>query len=189
MINSNYTVDSVPAVPLVVKSPYLSAWLTSDKLQLPGSWPNSWNKNVRGMVGMARVDGVIYTFIGPKAKEHQLANQTGLRVTPTQSIFTLTVGQVLLTVNFFTPIDPTDLKRLSLPASYIAVNVRSLDGKERKVDLYLDMTGEWISGNITYVMEWDYNLVEAKVSNLDMRLKTPKVFQEENGEFDKFPKI
>ncbi|CAG2119196.1 unnamed protein product, partial [Medioppia subpectinata] len=88
----------LPAVPLVVKSPYLSTWLFGS--QLSGDWPRFYTGAVTGMAGMVRVDGQTFVFMG--GLEGIRAVQTGLRVTPTQSVFTFTAGPIELVVNFFT---------------------------------------------------------------------------------------
>ncbi|CAG2108209.1 unnamed protein product [Medioppia subpectinata] len=170
------TNDVLPAVPLVVKSPYLSTWMTGR--QLGDDWTRSWNKDIRAMAGMVRVDGQTFVFMG--GLEGIRAVQSGLRVTPTQSVFTFTAGPIELVVNFFTPIDPTDLKRLSLPASYISMSARSMDHKTHEVQVYLDMTGEWVTSDLNQVVEWDVSEVKGK-SNLingNFRLKEQKQFQE-----------
>ncbi|CAG2111525.1 unnamed protein product, partial [Medioppia subpectinata] len=54
--------DVLPAVPLVVKSPYLSTWMTGR--QLAGEWTRFWTGGINGMGGMVRVDGQTYEFMG-----------------------------------------------------------------------------------------------------------------------------
>ena len=180
-----FSTDVLPAVPLVVKNPYLNTWMTSRELN--DAWPTFWTGAVKGMTGIVRVNGQSYEFMGTPNQDpigtKLRAKQIGLKVTPTQSIFTFTAGPIELTVNFFTPIDPTDLKRLSLPASYIAMNVRSLDNTSHKIQLYFDITGEWTSGDSKQVVEWDFNTISENIVNFDLRLKNPKVLQEIAGNF------
>ena len=174
----------MPAVPLVVKSPYLSTWMSAR--ELPGAWTTFWTGAIKGLAGLVRVNGQTYEFMGNPNQDNignnnLRAKQTGLRVTPTQSIFTFTAGAVELTVNFFTPIDPTDLKRLSLPASYIAVSARSLNNNNEKVQIYIDISAEWTSGDSKNVVQWDFNTIGSNILNFDMSLKNPKVLQEISG--------
>ncbi|CAG2168579.1 unnamed protein product [Oppiella nova] len=176
--------DVLPAVPLVVKSPYLSTWMTSP--QLMGDWPRFWNGNIKGMAGLVRVNGQTYEFMGHPTQEDigtkLQAKQVSLRVTPTQSIFTFNAGPIALAVNFFTPIDPTDLKRLSLPASYISVSAWSLDSATHEVEVYLDITGEWTSGDSNEEVVWDMKEIKVNKTIItgDMRLKNQKPFEENN---------
>ncbi|CAG2118711.1 unnamed protein product, partial [Medioppia subpectinata] len=175
------THDVLPAVPLVVKSPYLSTWLFGRELF--GHWAQFYTGAHTSMTGFVRVDSQAYKFMGAHYIAHEKilrAVQSGLRVTPTQSIFTFTAGPIELVVNFFTPIDPTDLKRLSLPASYISMSARSVDHKTHEVQVYLGMTGEWVTSDLNQVVEWDVREVNGK-SNLvngDFKLKNEKKFNE-----------
>src|ERR1700753_98755 len=55
-----------PAVPLVVRSPYLSTWLAADNL--PGTWPTFWTGRITAMTGLAPIDGTPFLFMGaPKS--------------------------------------------------------------------------------------------------------------------------
>ncbi|KAF4772240.1 hypothetical protein HAV15_011255 [Penicillium sp. str.  len=56
-----------PAIPLAVRSPYLSTWLNvgndgGNGGYLAGQWPVFWGIN--GWTGMIRVDGSTYTWMG-----------------------------------------------------------------------------------------------------------------------------
>ena len=51
-----------PAVPLAVRQPYLSTWLPATLL--PGNSPQFWQGSSTGMVGLARIDGVPWLFMG-----------------------------------------------------------------------------------------------------------------------------
>ena len=152
--------------------------------QLPGSWPTFWNGDARGMCGMVRVDGITYVFMGAHhSTDSTLAKQIGLKVTPTQSIFSFSAGPIQLIVNFFTPIDPTDLKLMSIPASYIGISAHSIDGKSRQIEVYLEMSGEWNSGDTKSQLKWKYSLIDGKVNNFDIYLKEQKVLTEIRGIF------
>ena len=166
-------------VPLVVKNPYLNTWTAGH--ELPGHNPTFWNRKVKGMTGLVRVNNQTYEFMGYESKDRKMvAKQTGLKVTPTQSIFTLTAGPIELTVNFFTPIDPADLKRLSLPASYIAISARALDKGSYEIQVYVEITGEWASGDPKEIVEWNFTAIDPKIANFDFKMKNPKVLEEAN---------
>ncbi len=151
-----------PAVPLAVRQPYLSAWLPATLL--PGAWPQFWQGSTMQMAGIVRVDGTAYLFMGdPKLAlpapngNHGTAHtvhdfpraldQTALKVSPTCSRFELQAAGVALVVEFLSPIEPGDLKRQSIPLSYVHVSVRSMDGARHKVELYMDIGGDWVSGD------------------------------------------
>ena len=49
-------------------------------------------------------------------------------------------GAVTMNITFLSPVNPTDLKRQSLPFSYLDVVVSSADGASHEVQLYADIT-------------------------------------------------
>ena len=51
------------------------------------------------------------------------------------------VGNVVtMNITFLSPVNPTDMKRQSLPFSYLDVAVSSADGASHDVQLYTDIT-------------------------------------------------
>ncbi len=182
-----------PAVPLAVRQPYLSSWLPSTLL--PGTWPQFWQGSTTEMAGIVRIDGTSYLFMGnPQVvldvpngnhgKPHTLKgfpralDQTALRMTPTRSRFELQGGGIGLVVEFLSPVEPDDVKRQSIPMSYVTVTARSIDGQTHEVQVYLDISGSWASGDEKQQITW------APVSSNGMQawtveLKTPKPLTEE----------
>ena len=160
--------------------------------QLMGDWPRFWNGNIKGMAGLVRVNGQTYEFMGHPTQDDigtkLQAKQVSLKVTPTQSMFTLNAGPIALAVNFFTPIDPTDLKRLSLPASYISVSAWSLDSATHEIEVYLDISAEWTSGDSNEEVVWDMKEIKGNKTIItgDMRLKNQKIFTENRGKSRKY---
>jgi hypothetical protein len=148
-----------PAVPLAVRSPYLSTWLGADTL--PGSWAKFWTGHVTALAGIARIDGTPYTFAGIPALDNepsfQAMTQLDLTTTATRSIFTLTGGGVRLTVTFLSPVEPGDIKRASVPLSYISVRAASDDGAPHQVSLYLDISAEWVHNDVTTPVTWAHD--------------------------------
>ena len=151
-----------PAVPLAVRQPYLSTWLPATLL--PGNSPEFWQGSSTGMVGLARIDGVAWLFMGdgkivqtipdgnhgPQATVEDFPRamqQTSLRVTATRSCFTLQGGGVELSVDFLSPVEPGDSRRQSIPMSYVRVSARSMDGASHAVQVYMEITGDWASGD------------------------------------------
>jgi hypothetical protein len=145
-----------PATPLAVRSPYLSTWLAGD--YLAGEWAGFWTGRTTAMTGIALIDGVSYVFIGapglPDVAPRGMT-QTELTVTPTKSRFTLTAAGIELTVTFLSPIEPGDLRRQSMPLSYVSVQARSVDGKAHRVSLYLDISAEWTNGDSNASVAWE----------------------------------
>ncbi|MGI8697184.1 MAG: glutaminase domain-containing protein [Mycobacteriales bacterium] len=145
------------AVPLAVRSPYLSTWLDTDNL--PGTWPAFWTGRITAMAGLARIDGTSYVFLGnpalPNANPFPTMRQTALVTTPTRSRFTLEHAGVQLVVEFFSPVEPGDLERQGRPLSYVSVTASSIDRASHAVSVYLDISGEWASGNAGTQITWD----------------------------------
>ena len=158
-----------PAAPLAVRGPYLSTWLPATAL--PGTWPRFWTGHTTAMAGIARIDGVSYVFMGApevildtpnggsRARStvrgfQRALGQTLLEVTPVRSRFHLQGGGVSLVVEFLSPVEPGDLRRQSIPMSYLLVTAVSSDGRPHRVQLYLDISGEWTSGNVSRVIRW-----------------------------------
>ena len=145
-----------PATPLIVRQPYVSTWQDADAL--PGHWPAFWAGGTRAMTGIARIDGSPYVFMGdPHTGDQPLApsmTQTALDVTPTQSRYTLQAGGVSVSVNFLSPVEPDDLRRQSIPLSYIFAQAHSADGKPHTVSLYFDISGEWAHNDNKTLITW-----------------------------------
>ena len=158
-----------PAAPLTVRGPYLSTWLPAT--ELPGTWQQFWTGHITAMGGLIRVDGTTYVFMGAPAVPLDVPNgnsgtpstvngfqqafiQTKLEVTATRSRFHLQGGGVGLVVEFLSPVVPGDLRRQSIPMSYVLLTVQSLDGHTHDVQIYADISGEWTSGDVSQQITW-----------------------------------
>ena len=51
-------------------------------------------------------------------------------------------------------VKPTDLTKQSIPFSYLAVSAASTDGATHSVQLYSDISAEWVSGDNNLVANW-----------------------------------
>ncbi|KIY47397.1 DUF1793-domain-containing protein [Fistulina hepatica ATCC 64428] len=150
---------SPPAVPIAVRSPYLSTWLPQGKgTALNGAWATFWNAKITAWTGFIRVDNTSYSFLGDAVVANHTfnsANQTSVNITTTQSIFVMSAGSVDVTVTFLSPIEPDDLVKQSMPFSYMSLSVASTDGQSHSIQLYTDISGEWVSGNNSDVVVWN----------------------------------
>ncbi|MFF3910276.1 glutaminase domain-containing protein [Streptomyces sp. NPDC001848] len=154
-----------PAVPLAVRSPYLSAWLPADTLA--GSWPCFWTGRTTAMTGIARIDGVPFLFLGaPGIPDVVLRGmvQRSLTVTATRSEYVLEAAGVRLTLTFLSPVEPGDVRRQCVPLSYVTCAVRSLDGREHSVGLYFDVSGEWAHGDSGSEIGWEQERITGPAS-------------------------
>ena len=177
-----------PATPLIVRSPYVSTWQPADPL--PGTWPAFWAGRPKAITGIARVDGHPYVFLGdprdPHSGDQPVAppmTQAALSVTPTQSRYRLEGGGVALSLDFLSPVEPGDLRRLSVPLGYIFATVRSADGKPHTVSLYFDITGQWAHGDDNAPITWERRSLPGGAQTLTAFAVTPaapKVLGEAN---------
>lgn len=110
-----------PSYPLAVRNPYLSTWMPADRVdQLPYAEPQFWAGQELGWSVMVRVDGQAYTLMGmPNLETSSILPATVRRAefTSTHSIFVLRAGSVAFTLDFFSPVSPSNYLRQSLPCS------------------------------------------------------------------------
>ncbi len=177
-----------PSVPLAVRSPYRSTWMPSSIAA--GTWANFWTGRTTAMTGYLRVDGVDYLFIGaPNVPGHPVPRgviQRSLTITATRSQYVLAAGGVQLTLTFLSPIEPGDLRRQSMPLSYIFADVRSDDGRAHDVSIYLDISGEWAHGDSNTQIRWSQDQVPGaaggpSLTSLSFTPNNPQVLAE-NGD-------
>jgi Domain of unknown function (DUF5127)/Domain of unknown function (DUF4964) len=151
-----------PAVPLAVRSPYLSTWIsTHNKETLNGLRPMFWTGAEVGWSGLLQVDNTTYEWIGYPSSA--LANvesviTESVEYTATKTVYTLSAGKVGVNVTFLTPITLDDLPRQALPASYLSLSFWSLDKRSHSVALYTDVDGYWLSGDSNSQIKWSIAL-------------------------------
>ncbi len=135
------------AIPLVTVDPYFNIWSFDDHLY--DDAPRHWTGKRNAMTGVIRVDGTWLRFMGKLElnaedyyMEPEVIPQTEVEIRPTRTIYHFENQQVALTVEFMTPLLLSDLKLMSRPVSYVSYQVKSRDGKEHEVLVYLDITAE-----------------------------------------------
>ena len=157
-----------PAVPLAVRSPYLSTWVsTHTKETLNGQNPIFWTGAEVGWSGLIQVDDTTYEWLGyPSSALPNIESATteSVKYTATKTVYTISAGKVGVNVTFLTPITLSDLKRQSLPASYLSLSFWSLDKKNHSVNLYTDIDGHWLSGDPNSRIQWSIGLNSKKSS-------------------------
>ena len=88
-------------------------------------------------------------------KKYTEVTQDAFTYTATRSIFSMSVAEgVGFNVTFLSPIFPNDYKRHSQISSYLHVDVYSMDGQEHQVELYSDISAEWLARDTGVVAEW-----------------------------------
>ncbi|KAJ6498035.1 hypothetical protein C8R47DRAFT_1261015 [Mycena vitilis] len=174
---------SPPSIPLAVRSPYLSAWLPQGQgAALNDAWPTFWAGQVNAWAGFVKVDGQSYSFLGAASVDGSSftkATQKSFSFTSTQSTFVLSAGPVDLTVNFLSPVETTDLVKMSIPLSYMEVSVASTDGGSHSVQVYSDISGEWVSGSSSWDIQW--NTTSSDILSHKVSLVSPALYEEGDG--------
>ncbi|THV08425.1 DUF1793-domain-containing protein [Dendrothele bispora CBS 962.96] len=175
-LNWTATPFNPPSVPLAVRTPYLSAWLNQGEgTALNGDWATFWNGQIVGWAGFVKVDGKAYSFLGnagvPNATFDK-AVQKSSTFTSTQSVFVLNAGPVDVTVTFLSPVEPDDLPKQSFPFAYMAVSFYSIDGGSHSVQVYSDISGEWVLGDLTRTIEWSTQIQDALTHQVQLQNQT-----------------
>lgn len=87
------------------------------------------------------MDGESYTWFGNPDGPPSIVTQTAFEYTSTKSIFAMSVNDTIgMNVTFLSPVTPNDLTRQSIPATYMNVDIFSIDGQEHEVQLYTDLS-------------------------------------------------
>ena len=89
-------------------------------------------------------------------------------------------GWLEITISFLSPITPTSTVRQSIPASYVSVYVQGT----ADVDIYMDLNGQWVSGNRGSRITWGLN--HASLGGSENLLKTWQVQRETEQLFTEF---
>ncbi|MBQ8207149.1 MAG: DUF4965 domain-containing protein [Clostridia bacterium] len=126
-----------PSVPLITVDPYFSVWSSANKLTDRDTvhWTNrdDNDENRREMIikGILTVDGTKYRFMG-KDDGTPALRQVSLDIDAFTSKYVFEGAGIRLTASFTSPVIPTDLYYMTRPVSYLALTVKSLDGKAHK---------------------------------------------------------
>jgi hypothetical protein len=150
-----------PAVPLVACDPYFSIWSPADKLNDANTV--HWTGKPHRLSSLARVDGKAYRIMGGTPESVPALAQKSVEVLPTRTIYTFEDAGVALNLTFTTAALPEDIDILSRPVTYLTYTLRSTDGKDHNVELYMDASAE---------LTVNEGSESARVENVSSRLVT-----------------
>ncbi|KAK0500707.1 hypothetical protein EDD18DRAFT_1434560 [Armillaria luteobubalina] len=158
------------ALPLAVRSPYFQCYADTRAGNNPNNqWFQYWTeKRILGWSGWIRIDGSTFQLWGSFPSGTH-TNLTSFEVTPTRTIFSIHANTT----------NPSDLVLQSLPFSYVYIDVESNDGQEHSIQLYSDISAEWISGNDSSPAEWNTTLTGSSTIHQAAR-QLPQPMQEIN---------
>lgn len=156
-----------PAVPLIVRSPYLSIWSVSDNLY--DTETQYWDGNPNPLHSYIRIDGNILRLMGTDDEKlptkTTTAEQISVQIFPTQTIYSFNaLNQIQVNITFTTPLLVNDYDKLSLPITYITYQFKSLDNKNHSVQIYFDIGGEFSVQNYEEVVEWKTSSISSNVT-------------------------
>ncbi|KAI0310163.1 hypothetical protein OF83DRAFT_1070995 [Amylostereum chailletii] len=176
-------------VPLSIRSPYLSSWVSSAAdTSYTAQWPDSVLGSTLGWVGFVRLADQNKTFSwlgfaqGGSAPGVASATLRRTIITPTQTIITLDAGTFLeINVTFISPIEVGNPVKQSIPFSYLVFEARSLDNQNHTVQVYSDISGEWNSADSAAGVKWTSITNRPNDLYHSVSLQTPASFQENGG--------
>ena len=122
-----------PAVPLITHDPYFSIWSMSDELNAGPT--RHWTGKVQRLTGLVRIDGNVFRWMGDAPRGSAALPQTGLKLTPTRTVYQFAGQGVSLEVDFLSPLLPNDPDVMSRPVTYITMAAHSQDATPHSVQL------------------------------------------------------
>ena len=132
------------SVPLITVDPYFSIWSFSDELTREVT--RHWTGTRNAMTGIIKIDGKPFICMGNMVYSNKdyfegfpYIKQTGLKVTPTSSIYTFENALLKLTLTFTTPLLLDDLALASRPVSYIRYTAEPKTPGEHEIEFYFDI--------------------------------------------------
>ena len=141
-----------PSIPIVVLTPTISMWVNSDRLT--DAFIQHWAGTTMAMVGLVRVDGSAFRFLGPQPDSTPAMTQQALYVTPTQTLAVFAGAGVQLNLTFSQAAFPSDLSYYARPYAYVTVDVAPVDGKAHSVQLYLDHASDVVVNRDNQLVDW-----------------------------------
>ncbi|KAH9052374.1 hypothetical protein EDB87DRAFT_1722946, partial [Lactarius vividus] len=184
------------AIPLAVRSPYLSCWqFTTNGTTIGTLWPTTSahqpNSNQDrsldashfpslgslNTVVLVRVDNITYLFLGFADTVNATVNLTSTVISPTQTKLTAEAGPMQVNLTFLNPIEPRDWVKQSIPFSYLFLTAKSLDGAAHTVQVFSHLSSEWVSADRNQVVVWT-TTTNSDVVYHSVRLQNPAVFNE-----------
>src|SRR5258708_36614124 len=114
----------------------------SDKLK--DTPTKHWTEVAQPIIGLIRVDGHTYRWMGAMPRGYfglpniEAMTQTSVEDLPLHSIYHFAAGGIQMSVTFLTPLFPKDLDVMPRPVTYLSCDARAVDGKQHKVDCFLE---------------------------------------------------
>ncbi|CAJ1369029.1 unnamed protein product [Effrenium voratum] len=145
-----------PCVPLDVATPYQSTWSCHDHLT-DGS-PAHWTGDEFDWVGLVRVDGQVYRWLGRAVLDLPAAQQLSREVHPSTTRYIFQAGAAQMTVAFMTASFNHDTAMLEAtsPVTTMSFSVTGTDD----VEIYFDLSAATATQKDSQEVTWQRNLTE-----------------------------
>lgn len=148
----------LPSTPLIVHDPYFSVWSNADRLT--DGPTRHWTGKRQELNGIVRVDGKSYRYLGDSDGEVPAIEESSRELTPTRTIVTLRNPQIEMRLCFFSPEFPDDMSVMARPVTYLSWDVKSRDGAQHDVTLYLDVDGTIATNTSDEAVVWSQNRIQ-----------------------------
>ncbi|KAI9430131.1 hypothetical protein H4582DRAFT_2104007 [Lactarius indigo] len=149
-------------------------WPTTSAHQPSDQAPSLNSLNLPVLV---RVDNVTYSLLGFPFPINITSNLTNTLISPTQTSLISQAGPMQFNLTFLNPIEPGDWVKQSIPFSYISLTAKSLDGAAHAVQVYSDVSSEWMSADRSQVIVWSTTTNNNAIYHT-VKLQNPAVFNE-----------
>ncbi|KZF22166.1 glutaminase A [Xylona heveae TC161] len=181
-----------PVLPLIVRNPYLSTWLNDARNPPWNKWPMFWTGQEIGFSVLASVPDTdkVYPLLGRphdslrkddvynvsfpiyKGATYDASTTNLTYLIPAPSNKSRDSVPVEIVLSFLSPVTPTSTLRQSIPAAYLGVHVQG----NFNVNLYIDVNGQWVSGDRGSRITWQ--LLQTNLGDSEHSLKTWQVQRE-----------
>ena len=110
---------------------------------LPSSSPQFWTGKPLNWGILARVDNISYSLMGitTSPENTSVATVISAEYTSTHTYFGLNAGTTNFTLDFFSPVSPTNYMRQSFPFSYLTISATT--SAQSAVRVYVDIDESW----------------------------------------------
>ncbi len=120
--------------------PYFSIWSRADRLTDADTV--HWTGRPQRLTGLVRIDGKTFRLMGKEPASVPALAQISLEVTPTSTTYVFEGEGIQLGLGFLTAAVPYDLGLYSSPVTYVSCGMKSHDGAQHEVAVYLDVAAE-----------------------------------------------
>ncbi|KAH7136087.1 glutaminase A [Dendryphion nanum] len=170
-----------PVLPLVVRNPYLSTWLHAREEPWK-KWPFFWEGADLGFGVLASLPDsrTVFPLLGrphdslkgDEDRGYDIAYPTydGAKYDASTTNLTYSLpNNIEIILSFLSPVTPTSTLRQTIPASYLTIYASG----SSDVNIYVDVNGQWVSGDREALIEWA--LAEQEGVGATTGLKTWKI--------------